>query len=283
MRRRTSRALPILVLALVPLEAAARPGQGPEPPWLGVGIADGARGVKITEVILDTPADRAGVREDDEILAIDRQRLTGARDLQVAISRRRSGERVRLDVQRGKRRLVLVAVLAPRLDEREVADRRAAAFERRLIDRAAPAFALPVAAAPGRAADAPPATVSLADLRGKVVVLEFLATWCGPCKSTYGTLSDLAARRRGDGLVVLGISPESATALAGLASRERIGFPLLRDVDSAARAAYRASATPTLIVIDRRGVVRYAGMGAGLTVDHAVFTSERLLDRRGGE
>ncbi len=54
-------------------------------------------------------------------------------------------------------------------------------------------------------------------------------------------------------------------------------FTLLHDTGAATRRAYRASVTPTLVVIDREGVVRFAGTGAGLAVDHAVFTAERAL------
>lgn len=236
------------------------------PPWLGVGIENGSRGVRITEVIDATPGDRAGMAVGDEIVRLDGRPLATTDELLVRLQGKKSGDELLLEVARGARRLRVRATLAPRLEEQEI-------LERRLLDKPAPPFDLPVASGSG--------TGELERLAGKVVVIEFVATWCGPCKSTYGALAELERRRRGDGLVVLGIGDESEAALRALAQQEKLPFALLRDVGATARAAYRVFDLPTIVVIDRGGVVRYAGIGAGLPVDHAVFAAERALgDKR---
>ncbi|HKE14083.1 MAG TPA: redoxin domain-containing protein [Kofleriaceae bacterium] len=267
MSPRTSAALVVAALALAAAAGPARADEGPgaggeRPPWLGVGIEDGQRGVRITEVIDGTPADRAGLAIGDEIVRLDGRPLTAAGDLQTRLHGRESGDGVWLEIARGTRRLRVRAVLAPRLEEAEI-------LERRLLDKPAPRFDLPLASGAGSG--------DLARMGGKVVVIEFLASWCGACKTTYRALSDLDERRRRDGLVVLGIGDDSEAALRALASAENLSFTLLRDVGGAARRSYRVTDLPTIVVIDRAGVVRYAGVGGGLPVDHAVFAAERAL------
>ncbi|HWM84788.1 MAG TPA: redoxin domain-containing protein [Kofleriaceae bacterium] len=253
-------------MALFAIFFASAPARTEEaierPPWLGVGIEDGRRGVLINEVIEGTPAENAGLAVGDEIVRLDGRPITAAGDLQTRLHGRKSGDRVALELARGTRRFHVRATLAPRLEDAEI-------MERRFLDKPAPRFDLPLAAGSG--------TGDLSRLAGKVVVIEFLATWCGSCKTTYRELAELERRRRGDGLVVLGIGDESEAALRALAAQERLPFAILRDVGGAARAAYRVSDLPTILVIDRAGVVRYAGIGAGLPVDHAIFAAERAL------
>lgn len=257
-----------LIAALVLPAGTARADEGrsdeggEKPPWLGIGIEDGQRGVRINEIIEGTPAEGAGLAVGDEIIRLDARPLITRSDLLTRLHGRKSGERVSLEVTRGGRRLLLDATLAPRLDEGEI-------LARRLVDKPARPLDLPVASGSG--------TGDLARLAGRVVVIEFLATWCDNCRPTYRALADLDARRRADGLVVLGIGDESAAALQALAAQERLPFAILRDVGGAARAAYQVSDLPTILVIDRAGVVRYAGIGPGLPVDHAVFAAERAL------
>ena len=64
-------------------------------------------------------------------------------------------------------------------------------------------------------------------------------------------------------------------------TQEEIGFTVARDIGAVAYHAFHDGVaqrvTPTLFVIDREGVVRFVGMGAGITLDHAVFAAERAL------
>lgn len=238
------------------------------PPWLGIGLDDGTRGVKVIEVMDETPASRVGIRVGDEVLAVDGVALTTRpQDLITLIRSHHGGDRVQLMVARGSRKLRVTAVLETKPDDQEL-------LERRLLDKPAPSFDLPVVGADATR------TVALDSLRGKVVVLEFMATWCFPCKSTYKPLSDLHDQRGVDGLVVIGLSEEEDAKLSGLIAQEGIRFPVVRDIGAAAAKAYQRPGTPTFVVIDRGGVVRFVGAGAGLNADHAMFAAERLLDEK---
>jgi peroxiredoxin len=240
-------------------------------PWLGIELREGKRGVGLKRVIEGTPARQAGLMAGDEILAIDRRPVTTPEELQARVGALKVGQKIKVDVLRRARRFTVTVTLAPKLDDQEE-------LERLRLDKVVPAAdVIPVA---HNASDKSEA-MSLAGLRGKVVIVEFLATWCGPCKSTYRPLSELQAKRRADGLVVLGISEESEASLRALVTQEKIGFTLARDVTSVAYHAFHEGVaqrvTPTLFVIDREGVVRFVGMGAGVTLDHAIFAAERAL------
>ncbi|MFM2163196.1 MAG: hypothetical protein RLZZ383_2708 [Pseudomonadota bacterium] len=110
-------------------------------------------------------------------------------------------------------------------------------------------------------------TVSLSGLRGKVVVLDFWATWCGPCRATMPGLSSMAERLSAKGLVVLGLSDELSSVvdrfLAGERAQGRAYKQQLALESGGVRRSYRVSSLPTLVLVDRKGVVRKVHVGAG--------------------
>ncbi|MDD5307953.1 MAG: TlpA disulfide reductase family protein [Deltaproteobacteria bacterium] len=112
---------------------------------------------------------------------------------------------------------------------------------------AAPAFEVQLADGSGR-------TVSLADLSGQVVVLDFWATTCPPCLRQMEGLETLHRRLKERGVAVLGVSVggEGADDIAAFAKRRNVGYPMAVD-DGAAAQAYRVAALPTLYVIGRDG------------------------------
>jgi peroxiredoxin len=98
--------------------------------------------------------------------------------------------------------------------------------------------------------------VTLKDLRGKVVLLDFWATWCGPCRIEMPRLEALHKELKAKGLVVLGINQrEEATRARAYIERSGYSFPILLDKEGVASDAYQVSAIPTLLVIDKAGKV----------------------------
>jgi len=101
--------------------------------------------------------------------------------------------------------------------------------------------------------------IRLADLRGKVVLLNFWATWCPPCKAE---MPDLNALQRKYGaerdFVVLGVNDEeSAADVTAFAQREGIAFPLLLDPDGRViEKLFEVRYLPTSMIIDRDGNIR---------------------------
>jgi thiol-disulfide isomerase/thioredoxin len=129
-----------------------------------------------------------------------------------------------------------------------------------LMDGPAPELDLPLVAGQGAAEGD---RVSLAALRGKVVLLDFWASWCGPCRQSIPALNQIHARY-GDRLEMLGVNIEGGLSRARIqAAHGRFGadFPSLHDVRGEAQSMYRVQSIPTVVLIDRSGTVRWVETG----------------------
>jgi peroxiredoxin len=104
--------------------------------------------------------------------------------------------------------------------------------------------------------------VRLAEQRGKVVMLNFWASWCGPCRKEMPLLDDMHKRYNKAGLELFGVNVEKNTADAEKLLRELgTSFPILWDGDSKVSKLYNVNAMPTTIMIDKDGKVRYVNRG----------------------
>lgn len=102
--------------------------------------------------------------------------------------------------------------------------------------------------------------VSLARLTGRVVVIDFWATWCRPCRAIMPMLDALHRRHHDAGLTVLGVSRERRPTIEAHLQRSPVGYTVARDVGGT-QLHYGVSALPTLVVLDRRGRVREVRIG----------------------
>ena len=105
--------------------------------------------------------------------------------------------------------------------------------------------------------------VALAELRGKVVVLNFWATWCAPCVEEMPALLQLQQRFRDKGVTVVGISIDvDEDAYHRFLKDYKIDFVTVRDPDQKAASLYGTSMWPETYIIDRNGIVRRKFIGA---------------------
>lgn len=126
--------------------------------------------------------------------------------------------------------------------------------------------------------------VALTALRGKVVVLDVMASWCGTCLTMLPRFEALAGQARGDRLVLILISQDEALAdIQKLVARRGIEAPVVLDEDERWWGALGCSALPTAVVIggDGRLVLRRHGLGQGgfADVEAAVASELARLDR----
>ena len=121
-----------------------------------------------------------------------------------------------------------------------------------LVGKPAPAFSLPVVANGSTGQSA----VALADLKGSAVILDFWATWCGPCRAEAPIVNSVAHRFQDRGLTVVGINTSDRAGLAGPWARaHHIDYPIAFDSDGEAASLYGVTAMPTLVIISRTGQV----------------------------
>jgi peroxiredoxin len=101
--------------------------------------------------------------------------------------------------------------------------------------------------------------VHLSDYAGKVVLLDFWATWCVPCAAELPQLQKLYDAKKGDGFVVLGIAmdgPESVAQVVPFARRYNLTFPTLLDEETRVVNVYNPKrVAPMTVLIDRRGII----------------------------
>ena len=100
------------------------------------------------------------------------------------------------------------------------------------------------------------------DLRGKVVIVDFWASWCEPCKEELPVLDRLYDRYKDQGLVVVGVSVDRTERNArGFLRRNRVSFPIIHDADHAIAGRYSPPRMPSSYIVDRRGVIRHVHEG----------------------
>ena len=94
---------------------------------------------------------------------------------------------------------------------------------------------------------------SLSALRGKVVLLNFWATWCPPCRKEMPDMEKLYQRLQAKGFVVLAISDEERDTVAGFEEKQKYTFPILLDPDRKVNTAFNVEGIPKSFLFDRDG------------------------------
>lgn len=108
-------------------------------------------------------------------------------------------------------------------------------------------------------------TVKSADFKGKVVILDFWAAWCPPCRAEIPGFIELRKKYQNQGLVVAGVSLDQggAAGVKKFMEKEGVNYPVLLGSEEVVRAFGGVEAIPTTFIIDRKG--RIAGKHEGFT------------------
>jgi len=125
-------------------------------------------------------------------------------------------------------------------------------------------------------------TVTLSALRGKVVFVDFWASWCPPCRMSIPKVKQLQEKFKDSKVVILGINVENDAGIAAnFARKERINYAILTGNEKVERA-YRVSGIPAFLVIDTEGriVKRYDGYFPGMEKEWDKIITEALQEQK---
>ena len=104
--------------------------------------------------------------------------------------------------------------------------------------------------------------ISLAALKGKVVIVDFWASWCAPCRQSFPALDDLSRRLGAEGFVVVGINLDEERADADRFLAERpVSFAIVFDPEATTPESYGLKTMPSSFLVGRDGVVRSVHSG----------------------
>jgi peroxiredoxin len=218
--------------------------------WLGVELEAAApdeSGVRVGRVVPKSPAEQGGLQAGDLILRLDTEPVAAPPDVVAAVARRRAGARVGLALKRqGAERLLVVTLgAAPERDE---------IMRMSFVDRPAPAF-------DGLAVAKGTFTPTIRAQRGQVLVVEFWAPWCVPCRALIPHMNQLHAQFASRGLRIIGITGDPVVRAAAAAAEFGMEYPVASDESGATAKAYGAHAIPVVFVIDRTSTVRDVMVG----------------------
>lgn len=267
MHLRTIRHRPRLVVALFGLAALASAGtvhakeappspaqEDAKPVWIGIELVAKDGGVYVKRVMADSPGEAAHLREGDRVLSVGGQALSDPDQLIRRVQAEQPGKTLVLSVRSAhatKPHEVRVT-LAPRPEPRD--------YQRKLLlGRPAPDFRS-TAVTGGK-------PLQLSSLHGKVVLIDFFASWCGPCMDALPHVEELYDTLGSKGLMVLGVSDEGPDTVREVVEKHKLRYHVVSDEGEDISSRYGVYALPTMVIIDRQGVVREVSIAdVGLTL-----------------
>jgi thiol-disulfide isomerase/thioredoxin len=231
-------------------------------PWIGITLDQGSKGVVIKSVIPGSPGAEAGLAAGDEVVAIDSKKVTNPNELSSAIRSNGVGALVELHILHKGAEKTKRIKLAARPDSVEM-------LKKQLVGKPLPAFNLKAISGGTSGASE--------SFKGKVMLIDFWATWCGPCRSTQPRLSEFARANKNKGLAVIGISDEDEATILPYVKKEQPGYLILTDPSRATQEKFFIMGIPTFVVVNKKGVIVSASLGGGYYLDEALAAASKAL------
>ena len=122
--------------------------------------------------------------------------------------------------------------------------------------------------------------VGLETFRGKLLIMNFFASWCDPCRDEMPLINELASKGAKDNYNVLGIAVEDGrAAVTQFAKETKLVFPIALDLNSTVKRSYRIFGPPATFFIDGHGIIRDVVLGP-ITTERAREAMKKISATR---
>jgi thiol-disulfide isomerase/thioredoxin len=231
--------------------------------WLGLELAKLDKGVVVKRVLRGSPADKAAMKADDVVVKADGERIETPRALIQATQRAGAGATLTLEVARGNDQVTVKIVAEEHPGELEV-------LRRDKVGTFAAGWK-GVVAARGNVTD-------IKQLRGKVALLDFWASWCSACRQMAPVLNDLSDTFGPQGLVVVGLTDDTEEAALAAVRKQKIRYSIGAATSVDTIKDYAVSALPTFFLVDKKGVIQSAHLGITDKADFEALIKKLLKE-----
>lgn len=228
---------PLTAPSLLPTLCAQAPQAGPG--WLGVVLADSDAGVAVRRVMPESPAEEAGLSVGTVVVSIDEVPVATSGEFVAYVGSRTAGTEIELRFARADMAPMRIT-LGPRPDD-------AAAVASRLQGRQAPTAMV-------RSLDG--AAIDLGQVNGRVRLVEFWATWCGPCTAARPRIAALRERYTEGQLDIVAVTDEAEGVVRRYLERNPMAWTIALDESLDANQGWWVLSYPTFFVVDGTGVIR---------------------------
>ena len=232
----------ICVLSILSVSAYAGP-------WLGLiykkDLYENHLALRVSGVHPESGCLAAGVVSGDLVIGIDGKDLVNVAQIQKVLEKNAVGSHVAIEIFREGKRIPLTVTLTERPDD--ISSLTGSAIGSKIAK-----FGNNFYKNAEKRQEAPKATL-----------LDFWATWCGPCRQTLPVLEKMYNKYSSQGLEVIGISSEQKNTLLSFYKKQHASpYPLYRDADQGLWRRYGIHAVPTLMLLDSNGYIKRVWSGA---------------------
>ena len=218
-------------------------------PWLGLiykkDLFENHLALRVSGVHPESGCLAAGVVSGDLVIGIDGKDLVNTAQLQNVMKNAKVGSKVKIEIFREGKRIPLTVTLTERPDD--ISSLTGSAIGSKIAK-----FGDNFYKNAEKRQEAPKATL-----------LDFWATWCGPCRQTLPVLEKMYNKYASQGLEIIGISSEQKNTLLSFYKKQHASpYPLYRDADQGLWRRYGIHAVPTLMLLDSNGYIKRVWSGA---------------------